>query len=118
MTKKKRDSSLIATARRSPSFPRSSVGMPSATLRVVCPTSHPRRTQSVTDVIPTRSVGTSLSPLLSPGYQENPVEISEKSRKKPKFIPPDGMKHKFASSPSTTTIRPKTNRLPNTKRPS
>jgi hypothetical protein len=75
-----RDSSLIATARRSPSFPRSSVGRPCATLRVVCPTSHPRRTQSVPDGIPTRSVGTSLSPLQSPGYQEKPVEISEKSR--------------------------------------
>jgi hypothetical protein len=55
--------------------------MPSATLRVVCPTSHPRRTQSVPDGIPTRSVGTSLSPLLSPGYREKPVEISEKSPK-------------------------------------
>jgi hypothetical protein len=54
--------------------------MPSATLRVVRLTSHPRRTQSVPDGIPTRSVGTSLSPLLSPGYQENPVEISEESR--------------------------------------
>src|SRR5262249_21662900 len=61
------------------SFPRSPVGMPSATLRVGPPRSDPRRTQSVPDGIPTRSMGTRLSPRLSSGYHENPVVIGEES---------------------------------------
>ena len=43
---------------RSHSFPRSSVGMPSSTLRVVRLVSRPKGTQSFPDGIPTQSMGT------------------------------------------------------------
>ncbi len=39
-----------------------------------------QRTPSVPDGIPTQSVGTSLSPLLSPGYHESPVVFGKESR--------------------------------------
>src|SRR4051812_21884835 len=69
--------------RDSPSFPRSSVGMPSATLGVVFDSGKVgrQRTRSVPDGIPTRSVGTRktrFTAIYSKIYGKTAVVIREK----------------------------------------